>query len=102
MTTPTETPRDELRRQALERLEKRAEFRMHLAAYLLVNAVLVAIWFVVADGGLFWPIFPMLGWGIGLMLHAMETFRPPVTEDRIAREMQRLAHDRSSVDHARQ
>jgi len=102
MTTSTETPRDELRRQALERLEKRAEFRMHLAAYLLVNAVLVTIWFVVADGGLFWPIFPMLGWGIGLMLHAMETFRLPVTEDRIAREMQRLTPDRSSEDHARQ
>ena len=71
------------------------DFATHLTAYLLVNTVLVAIWFATADGGLFWPIFPMLGWGIGLTFHGIETFRRPYTEDRIRREMQRLS-DRSS------
>jgi hypothetical protein len=82
---------EELRQLAIAQLEKRAEFRNHALAYLLVNGMLVAIWFVVSDGGLFWPIFPILGWGIGLFFHAMEAYRPPLTEDRIAREIDRLA-----------
>jgi hypothetical protein len=90
MTTETARPPDDLRQRALERLEKRAEFRMHLAAYILVNAVLVTLWFVMFEGGLFWPIFPMLGWGIGLAFHAMDVYRRPMTEERISREMQRL------------
>jgi hypothetical protein len=90
MTTETVRPPDDLRQRALERLEKRAQFRMHVAAYILVNAVLVTLWFVVFEGGVFWPIFPMLGWGIGLALHATDVYRLPVTEERISREMQRL------------
>lgn len=90
MTTETTSSSDTLRQRALERLEKRAEFRMHLIAYVLVNILLVAVWFTVADGGLFWPIFPMLGWGIGLVMHAIDVYRRPITEDQIVSEIRRL------------
>jgi uncharacterized membrane protein len=90
VTTPTD-PLDELRSLAVERLEKRIEFRDHLFAYVLVNTMLVVIWFLVADGGLFWPVFPVLGWGIGVFFHALETYRRPLTDEHIAREMERLA-----------
>lgn len=80
----------QLRQQAIERLEARSGFWSHLTAYLLVNAALVSAWFIVTDGGLFWPVFPMLGWGIGLFFHAIETFRRPYSEDRIRREIDRL------------
>ena len=83
---------DNLRQQAIERLEARRGFYTHLTAYLLINTVLAAIWLVTADGGLFWPIFPMLGWGIGLVFHGLETFRSPYSEDRIRDEMDRLSH----------
>ena len=46
----------------------RASFRMHLAVYLIVNAGLIAIW-AAGGGGSFWPIWPMIGWGIGLGGH---------------------------------
>jgi hypothetical protein len=101
MATPDTDPRpelvtlpprseEELRGLAIARIEKRAEFRNHALAYLLVNGMLIAIW-AITSGGFFWPMFPILGWGIGLAFHALETYRPPVTEDRIAREMARLA-----------
>ena len=38
----------------------------------------------------FWPIFPLLGWGIGVAFNAWDVYRPPISEDRIRREMDRL------------
>ena len=59
--------------------------------YLAVNATLVAIWAITSDGGLFWPIFPILGWGIGLAANAWDVYgRKPITEDEIRQEQERL------------
>jgi hypothetical protein len=81
---------DQRRQLAIKRLEKRSEFWTHLAAYLLVNAVILMVWYVAAGGGFFWPIFPLLGWGIGVFFHGMDVFRRPLTEDRIRRELDRM------------
>ncbi len=90
MITTIDPQTDDPRQQAIDRLEKRAAFWPHLFGYLLVNAILIVAWFLVADGGLFWPIFPMLGWGIGVFFHSWDTFRRPLTESRIQAEMQRM------------
>lgn len=51
----------------------RLGFRIHLAVYVAVQALLVATWALTSnwDGGLPFPwfIFPLLGWGIGLAAH---------------------------------
>ncbi len=47
----------------------RQDFREHLRSYLMVMALLVAIW-ALTGAGYFWPVWPMLGWGIGVALHA--------------------------------
>jgi class 3 adenylate cyclase len=52
------------RRGALE-----TSVRIHLTVYLVVNLGLIAIW-AASGGGYFWPIWPILGWGIGLGGHA--------------------------------
>jgi hypothetical protein len=84
--------RDPLREAAKESLKKKAEFRTHVLAYVLVNAFLVVIW-AVTSSGYFWPIFPIAGWGIGLALHGWDTYRVQVpTEDDIRREMDRLRY----------
>ena len=44
-------------------------FRTHLTFYLLVNVCLIGIW-AAGGAGYFWPIWPILGWGIGLAAHA--------------------------------
>ena len=81
---------DALREQAIERLKKRRDFRAHLFMYVVVNAALVAIW-ALTGAGYFWPAFPMLGWGIGLVANAWDVYwRHDISEDEIQRETERL------------
>src|SRR3954466_483470 len=78
-----------LRRQAVVQLRNRRDFRLHACAYVLVNALLIGIWAV--TGGPFWPIFPALGWGLGLLINAWVVFwRPAIDEDSIRSEVKRL------------
>ena len=85
--TPTEQPG--LREQAVIRLRKKQELRAHLLAYVLVNALLVTVW-ALTGTGFFWPVFPLMGWGIGLVFHAWDVYRQPFSEEEIRREMTRL------------
>ena len=52
---------------ALQRAAWRA-FVVHFRFYVLVIAMLVAIW-AITGGGYFWPVWPALGWGIGVASH---------------------------------
>jgi hypothetical protein len=83
---------EQLRERAHERLKAKRDFKTHLFIYVAVNAVLVVIWAVTSDGGdLFWPIFPILGWGIGVAANAWDVYgRKPITEGEIRREAERL------------
>jgi class 3 adenylate cyclase len=47
----------------------RASVKIHATVYALVNLMLIAIW-ALAGGGEFWPIWSILGWGVGLGTHA--------------------------------
>ena len=82
----------DIRHEALQSLKKKQGFKAHLATYLAVNAFLVAIWAVTSGGDdLFWPIFPILGWGIGLAANAWDAYgRKPITEADIQAEAERL------------
>jgi len=46
-------------------------FRTHATSYVLVMTLLVAIWALTSPGGYFWPVWPMLGWGFGLVAHGL-------------------------------
>jgi hypothetical protein len=82
-----------LRARAVKRLKKRRDFYGHILVYLLVNAFLVVIWAVTTPGGFFWPVFPLVGWGIGVVMNAWDVYvAEEVSEDRILREMEHLAH----------
>jgi hypothetical protein len=83
---------EQIREQAIARLKKKRDFRTHIFIYFLVNAFLVGIWAVTSDAdGFFWPIFPILGWGIGLGANAWDVYgRRPISEDEIRREADRL------------
>jgi class 3 adenylate cyclase len=43
-------------------------FRIHLMVYIVVNVMLIGIW-AASGGGYFWPVWPILGWGIGVGSH---------------------------------
>lgn len=52
--------------RATPRPRRRGPDRDHLRAYVAVNLMLVAIW-ALTGAGYFWPIWPILGWGIGVI-----------------------------------
>ena len=80
-----------LREQAIKRLKKRRDFHTHLLVYFLVNAFLVAIWALSDWHGFFWPIFPIVGWGIGVVLNAWDVYHgEEFTEEQIQREISAL------------
>lgn len=53
--------------------QRRASFWSHLGTYFVINASLVAI-DLISDGRLEWAYWPILGWGIGIAIQAIETF----------------------------
>jgi 2TM domain len=92
---------DEQRREfAIKRLKDKNDFRIHLLIYLTVNLMLVVIW--AFTGGIagtvdgysfayFWPIFPIVGWGVGVIAHGYRAYvANSYTEDQIQREMSRI------------
>lgn len=84
----------ELRKLAVSRLKKKRDFSTHVVIYVIVNAMLVGIW-AVTGAGFFWPIFPILGWGIGVGANAWDVYgRKPITEDEVQRETERLRSER--------
>jgi hypothetical protein len=81
---------EELRRQAIAQLKKKRDFSTHVSIYVAVNVLLVAIW-ALTGAGVFWPIFPILGWGIGVGVNAWDVYgRKPITEEEIRRETERM------------
>ena len=90
MEATGESTQPSLREQAIKQLKKKQDFRTHVFMYVAVNAFLVVIWAVTSDG-FFWPIFPILGWGIGLAANAWDVYgTTPPTEEEIRREEERL------------
>jgi hypothetical protein len=93
------------RELAIKRIKAKNAFKVHLLVYLTVNTMLVVIWAALAAAGwsqylivwqdhpqdFFWPIFPIVGWGIGLVINGYVVYRGNVyTEEQIQREMQKL------------
>ncbi|WP_207492144.1 2TM domain-containing protein [Aridibaculum aurantiacum] len=60
---------DDLRRDDVlwQMAKRRAGFKYSLLAYIFVNLFLIATWYFTSGShSYFWPVWPMLGWGIGL------------------------------------
>ena len=91
MVTDERNDEDILRQRAVGQVKKRRDFYGHLLVFALVNGAAIAIWATVGDGGFFWPIFLLFGWGIGLIMNAWDVFyRGYEDEGQIQREIERL------------
>ena len=67
---------EELRKKARKIAKKKSDFYIHLVIYIAVNTFLIAQWWTITEGkGFAWFVFPLFGWGIGLAVHAVDTFR---------------------------
>jgi len=63
--------------------DAKPEFYRHLAVYVAVNLLLVVI-NLVTSRGYFWAIWPLLGWGIGIAIHALRVFVPGASSSKKA------------------
>lgn len=82
-----------------ELAKKRAGFKSHLVTYIVVNAFFWAIWYFtrqdVNDGSRFpWPVWPMLGWGIGIAFHFAEAYLFPKANT-VENEYQKLINQQN-------
>ena len=93
MTEQTTSSPESLRDQAVRRLGKKRDFHIHVLIYLLVNSFLVVVW-AMSGAGYFWPIFPIAGWGIGVLANAWDVYGRGPTESQISHEMDRLRDHR--------
>lgn len=58
--------------------KKRASFKGSIAAYFIVNCFLIGVWYFSSGPySYFWPIWPMLGWGIGIAFHYFDAYHNP-------------------------
>jgi hypothetical protein len=81
---------DQLRDHAVKRIREKNSFRIHVVVYLLFNAMLVGLWWF-TGGGFFWPIFPILIWGFGVVINGYTVYSDDTpTEEQIQREMESL------------
>jgi hypothetical protein len=75
---PPEFDYEAIRRRAEKRVKARQEFWEHLTIYIAVNTLLWGIYvvslFATQEIHFPWPIFPMMGWGLGLFFHALDVF----------------------------
>jgi hypothetical protein len=65
---------DDPARVAAGRSAARLSVRIHLAAYLAMVVIVLTVWLAVAlsaGAWYFWPVWPILGAGIGLLGHAI-------------------------------
>ena len=74
--------------------QMRASFKVHALSYVLVNLLLIGVWYFTGpDRGhdvYFWPIWPLLGWGIGLASHGFAAYSSGV-ENAVEREYRKLS-----------
>ncbi len=65
---------EQIYEQAKKRVEAKKGFYIHLTVYILVNILLVLIWAFASGGGYPWFLWPLGGWGIGILSHFLGVF----------------------------
>ncbi|OQR57162.1 2TM domain-containing protein [Bacillus sp. CDB3] len=64
---------DEVYLRAKKRVENLKAFYIHLTVYILVNLMLFFI-NISSDASKLWFLYPLGGWGIGIVIHGLTTF----------------------------
>lgn len=91
-----------------KRIKALREFYQSLVIYGLVNAGLIIVW-AVSGGGYFWPIWVIVGWGLGLGISAVSlgllpqlgslfpVFSPEWEEEQLRKHMAKHKSDKPSA-----
>jgi fatty acid desaturase len=80
MPAKTKMTEEEIYEAAKKRVEEKKGFITHFIIYLCINAMLVIIW-ACTGHGFPWFVFPLGGWGIGILFHFLGVYVFPKEED---------------------
>lgn len=101
MTTSPQSPpveaadETETYRQARKRAEMLQGLYVHLLVFAVINAGLFGINLLTrGDGGVWWFQWPLLGWGVGLLVHLLVTVAPVFSPDWADRRAERMVQQR--------
>ena len=81
--------------------KKRADFKKHLYTYIIINGFLWALWYISKDGQedanwiSAWPIWPTLGWGIGVAFDYVGAYHAS-KENAVEREYEKLKREQQN------
>ncbi|MFK7954803.1 MAG: 2TM domain-containing protein [Lysobacterales bacterium] len=81
--------------QAKERVKELKDFYTHLSTYVAVNLFLFALNMVTGPDPL-WFVFPLMGWGIAIIIHAWQVFGTSAQWE--SRKMEELTGLKSARD----
>ncbi|KQQ08036.1 hypothetical protein ASF46_11775 [Rathayibacter sp. Leaf296] len=91
-TPALERVEDADRAIAVRELKRKRDFFGSVGGWASVSAITTTVWLVSGGDGYFWPIWPMVGIGIGVAGQAASIWGPvkkEITEDDIAAEMRK-------------
>ena len=60
-------------KKAKERVAEIKGFYIHLIVYAAVNIFMI-LYNLLANPGYYWFVWPLIGWGIGISVHALSVF----------------------------
>ncbi|MGE0397939.1 MAG: 2TM domain-containing protein [Kofleriaceae bacterium] len=89
---PSEAPMENDEELAKRRVQARLGFIIHIGMYAVAMTALATIWYATGHGYP-WFLWPMFGWGIGVVAHALAlAFGPGSASERraIDRELRRM------------
>ena len=84
-----------LRDEARAQLKRKREFRISIAVFLLINALLWILWLLSDDrgdaNGIPWPLWVTAFWGFGMALSAWNIYgQKPISESEVDEEMRKM------------
>lgn len=78
---------------------RRASFKSHLTTYLVMSAFFWLVWYFSGASTygtrIPWPVWPMLGWGIGVFFHYTSAYAPNRT-NAVEREYLKLKQEQNN------
>jgi len=83
-----EFARAAFREQEAKQIRRRRVFLLHLSIYTMTNIFLVIVW-ALTGAGYPWWLFPLFGWGIGLVAHGATAYLLSDPEEIVLRREQK-------------
>ena len=88
---------EQIYEEARKRVKEKRGFWGHFGAYVAVNILLVFIWAFADGGGYPWFLWPLVCWGVFVLLHYLRVFVFERKGDRAAieKEVERIKKEQS-------